>query len=254
MINLPKGVNINDLLQFLRKTGLQSSSILRSYHDGSIPLHKTNDNLPLNKNPKDPVTEADLAINKLFLDKFISFFPSIKWNIITEENSKDIKIKEFISDWTWLIDPLDGTKDFIQKSGEYAVHVALLFKNKPILGMVLIPSLHEIWFGVEGIGTWKENEGSPLKIDLQMFPKKEAVSVITSKNHNNKKLDIILNEMNFKNIVRMGSIGFKICNLLRNKADIYISISNQTAPKDWDIAAPQALMTFAKLNFSYVWG
>ena len=128
--------------------------------------------------------------------------------------------------------------------------------------MVVLPSLEEIWFGVLGIGTWKEHEKNILnnkEIDLkekefQIFSRNKSLNVVTSKNHNNQKLELILKEMNYEKVIRMGSIGFKVCSLLRREADIYISISGKTAPKDWDLAAPHTLLKSAKCFFTYVNG
>ena len=255
MIELPKGVVLRDLLLFLKKIGLKSALILREFEDGLIPLYDSTKNLHSNFNPKDPVTAADLAINEFITEEFTSNYSSICWEVITEENSKEILFKNSTSDWIWLIDPLDGTKDFIQKTGEYAIHIALTFKNKPILGMVVLPNKRELWFGIEGIGTWKEEEDSPLeKKQFLSFSKNKASKIVTSKNHSNEKLNFILSELDFEKNIRMGSIGYKICSLLRNESDIYLSISNKTSPKDWDIAAPHALMRAAKFHFTYVSG
>ena len=263
MISLPKGVNLNQLIQFLRNIGLQSSALLRDFENQSTSLYDSLENFHHDKKNNDPVTIADLALNTLILEAFANKYPNTDWDIITEENSKIIAFEKPKSDWIWSIDPLDGTKDFIQRTGEYAVHVALIFKGNPILSMVLLPRLKEIWFGVLGIGTWKEGEESVLEnkeINLEKLEKKELkpsmqreiTNVVTSKNHNNPKLELILNEMNFQNVIRMGSIGFKVCSLLRKEAEIYISISGKTSPKDWDLAAPNALMKSAKCNFTYV--
>ena len=162
MFSLPEGVDLNCLLLFLKNIGLESSSILRNFENGSIPLYDLNQNTKLKENINDPVTAADLTINKLFIDRFKEFYPDSDWEIITEENSKNSFCLNTKSNWVWLIDPLDGTKDFIQKTGEYAVHVALLFKKKTILGMVVLPSIEEIWFGVKNLGTWKDGEKDPI--------------------------------------------------------------------------------------------
>ena len=262
MIKLPERVNLDDLLQFLRKIGLQSSALLRDFDNGTIPLYDQSEGSKINLHDKDPVTLADLTLNKYFVSEFLENFPNIDWDIVTEENSKGNIFKESNCEWVWYIDPLDGTKDFIQKSGEYAIHIGLTYRNKAILGMVLLPSIYEMWFGVKGIGTWKENDNCPLKTinsdivnkQIVSFSKSEVFSVVTSKNHNNQRLELILKEMGYKNITRMGSIGFKVCSLLRNDADIYISISGKTSPKDWDIAAPFALIKNASCNFTYVTG
>ena len=255
MINLPEGVELNNLLLFLRETGVKAALILRSFENGSISLYDFGDNSKLQKNVNEPVTAADLTVNKLLLDEFALNYPNINWEIVTEENSKENLSRDYKSEWVWMIDPLDGTKDFIQKTGEYAVHVSLLFKKIPVLGMVVLPSLQEIWFAVKEIGTWKENEAFlPQERDLMVFSKKDVDTVITSKNHNNQKLKLILSEMNFKNIIQKGSIGFKICSLLKNEGNIYISISDKTSPKDWDVAAPHSLIKNARCQFTYVSG
>ncbi len=255
MIDLPKGVDLKDLLLFLKNIGLKCSSTLKDFENGSIPLYEHPENLPINYDANAPVTAADLAINKLIYDAFLLKYSNIDWEIVTEENVKDIQNKDFKSDWIWLIDPLDGTKDFIQNTGEYAVHVALIFKNKPLLGMVVLPSLGEIWFGVDGYGTWQEEGQNSLENNnFLTFSKTEVSNIVCSKNHGNQKLNFILKRIEHKKIVKMGSIGFKICSLLRNETDLYISISGRTSPKDWDIAAPHAIMKSAKFNFTYVSG
>ena len=255
MINLPDEVNLEELLSFLKKVGKESSIILRKFENQSIPLYDSIEDSSNYKNKEAPVTKADLAINQLILDRFSENYPNIDWEIITEENTKINGFKNSKSDWVWLIDPLDGTKDFIQKTGEYAVHIALNYKNNPILGIVVLPSLDEIWFGVENLGTWKETQNTKLGgSKFQSFTKLKANTLVTSKNHINKKLSKILNELEYKNIKRMGSIGFKICSLLRKEADIYISISDKTSPKDWDVAAPHILIKSAGNNFTNVLG
>tara|TARA_B100001989_G_C24523961_1_gene457517 strand:+ start:480 stop:1379 length:900 start_codon:yes stop_codon:yes gene_type:complete len=257
MIELPKGVDLQSLLLFLKRLGCKSSSMLRDFESESILLYKSPESSEQNHNEKDLVTAADLELNKLITEDFLINFPNIKWEIVTEENAKNEPHSRYQSnsEWTWFVDPLDGTRDFVQKSGEYAVHLGLIFKNKPILGMVLLPSLKELWFGVNGIGTWVESEDISLKKkEFENIPSSDPIKVLTSKNHNNSKLEFILREMDFKNVVRMGSIGFKVCNLLKNQADIYLSISDKTSPKHWDIAAPHALLDNSRCNFTYASG
>lgn len=255
MIELPKGIDLKDLLLFLRNIGLRSSSILRDYEKGIFPLYENNDDLHVKYDPNDPVTAADLAINQLIVESFSTNFFGIDWELISEENAKSNELIDFKSEWTWLIDPLDGTKDFIQNTGEYAIHIALIFRNRPILGMVALPSIKEIWFGVQGYGTWKESGMKSTDIRKFVGPSKmKEINIVTSKNHANQKLINILKHLEHRKVLKMGSIGFKICNLLRNESNVYISISDKTSPKDWDIAAPHALLKGANCKFTYVSG
>ena len=90
MINLPKGVDLNELLLFLRNIGLQSSITLREYEQESISLYDSSDNLPPTFDIKDPVTAADLAVNKFIKEAFLINYPNLSWEIITEEDSKNV--------------------------------------------------------------------------------------------------------------------------------------------------------------------
>ena len=89
---------------------------------------------------KDPVTIADLKVNEIIIKRIKEQYADIKWGILSEENAKlGEKFSNEKIDWLWILDPLDGTKDFIQATGNYAMHLALNFKNRPHLGVVLIP-------------------------------------------------------------------------------------------------------------------
>ena len=134
MIELPKGVDLQSLLLFLKRLGYKSSSMLRDFESESISLYESPESSEQNHNEKDLVTAADLELNKLITEDFLINFPNIKWEIVTEENAKNGPPSRYQSksEWTWFVDPLDGTRDFVQKSGEYAVHLGLIFKNKPI--------------------------------------------------------------------------------------------------------------------------
>ena len=87
----------------------------------------------------DPVTLADLKVNEIINKRINQKYRNIKWDILSEENVKTSKNFVTKNDWVWVLDPLDGTKDFIQGSCNYAMHLALNFKQKPYIGFVLIP-------------------------------------------------------------------------------------------------------------------
>ena len=246
MSKLPAGVNIHNLIDNLRIFSWEAADILL-YYSKILRNGNSQINLMKNNDDKDPVTIADLEVNKIILNRIKEKYPNIGWKYLSEENTKFGSTKcDVNSDWIWILDPLDGTKDFIQKTGEYAVHIALNYKNNPILGIVVLPSLDEIWFGVENLGTWKESQNTKLgSTKFQSFSKIKANTLVTSKNHINKKLSKIITELEFRKIKKIGSIGFKICSLLRKEADIYISISDKTAPKDWDVDEPEAVLKTA---------
>ena len=158
-------------------------------------------------------------------------------SIKTELDNKNIK-------WSWILDPLDGTKDFIKGTGDFAVHLALNYQNKPFIGIVLIPSKNELWIA-NGRNIWCENKKGFKKLpDLSTNKKLCNMTVVSSRNHSNDLLKNLIKNINFKNSLFMGSIGCKIASILRGEADIYLSMSlpGQSAPKDWDFAAPEIIL------------
>ena len=112
-----------------------------------------------------PVSAADLAVNSWLLDGLQSHFTSDDWALLSEDTAKE-NLKEgvpFPSEWLWILDPLDGTKDFLAGTGEYAVHLALIRDHIPVLGVVLIPELEELWLGGVGIEPWCEDRNGNRK-------------------------------------------------------------------------------------------
>ena len=105
-------------------------------------------------------------------------------------------IKSKKSDWLWVLDPLDGTKDFIQGTGNYAMHLALNYKNRPYLGIVLIPEKNELWFS-NGIKSWCENKDGILKKVVYLKAKKKFrdLTLVSSKNHSNKNLKLLIEKL-----------------------------------------------------------
>ena len=149
------------------------------------------------------------------------------------------------SEWLWILDPLDGTKDFIEGTDDYAMHFALNYQNKPYIGIVLIPKRDELWIS-NGEKVWCEKrDGSLININLSKKNNLKEMVLVTSKNHNSDTLQKIIDKSRFKNIVKMGSVGCKISSIIRGDADIYISLSlpGKSSPKDWDFAAPEAILT-----------
>ena len=139
MIQLPSGVDINNLIDDIRIFSWQAADILL-YYSKLLEDSDGKRNILKNNNEDDPVTLADLKVNELIIKGINEKYKNINWDILSEENVKiSSEIFESKTDWIWVLDPLDGTKDFIQGTGNYAMHLALNFKQKPYIGFVLIP-------------------------------------------------------------------------------------------------------------------
>ncbi len=244
MIELPSGVDINNLIDDIRIFSWQAADILLYY---SKLLENSDDkrNILKNNNENDPVTLADLKVNELIIKRINEKYKNINWDILSEENVKiSSKIFDSKTDWVWVFDPLDGTKDFIQGTGNYAMHLALNFKQKPYLGFVLIPEKNQLWI-TDGKKTWCEKrDGSKYEPIHLKNRNLHEMTLVTSKNHGNEILKNLIQEINFFKVQIMGSIGCKIASIVQGESDIYICLSlpGKSSPKDWDFAAPESIL------------
>ena len=247
MIKLPDNVNVDNLIDDLKNLSWEAADILLTYSN-IIKNSEKKIKILKNKNINDPITLADLEVNELIIKRINQKYPDVNWAILSEEN---FKIKANHSnqnaDWLWVLDPLDGTKDFIQGTGNYAMHLALNYKRKPYIGFVLIPEKEELWIS-HGDKLWLEKrDGSVKKQNLSETNILQKMTVVTSKNHRNKKLKNLIDKINFKKTIVMGSIGCKVASIVRGESDIYIALSlpGKSSPKDWDFAAPEAILRAA---------
>ena len=240
-------LDTNNLIDDLRIISWEAADVLIYYSKLlKNPSHEIN--IVKTKRNEDPVTLADLKVNEKIIKGINQNAKNFSWEILSEEN---VKIESNScnprADFLWVLDPLDGTRDFIQGTENYAMHLALNYKQKPLIGIVLIPKRNELWIS-NGKKVWCENRnGNYLSNNLSNKKSLNEMIIVTSKNHKNKNLENLLNSINFKKKITMGSIGCKIASILRGESDIYICLSlpGQTSPKDWDFAAPEAILKAA---------
>ena len=266
MIKLPSELEINSLIDDLRTFSWDAADVLL-YYSKIVKDSKYKSNILENDNSEDPVTIADLRVNELIIQRINEKYKDVDWEILSEENVKiESENCDSRADWMWVLDPLDGTKDFIQGTSNYAMHLALNYKNKPYIGIVLIPEKDQLWIS-NGDKVWCERrDGSLIELHPPLNKNLKDMVLVTSKNHRNETLKNLIKKINFKEVIVMGSIGCKITSILRGESDIYICLSlpGKSSPKDWDFAAPAAILksaggaitnldnqelTFGKLNY-----
>ena len=246
-MNLPLGVDINNLLNDLRSFSWEAADIML-YYSKQFRNEKAKKDLTQIKVNNEPVTEADLKVNSLIIKRISEKYQQVKWHLLSEENGiikfNNVNIN---TNWLWVLDPLDGTRDFIQNTSNYALHLALNYKNKPQIGIVLIPEREELWIA-NNKSVWCEDRRG-LRTNPKLSNTKEIhnMKIVTSKNHKNETLKNIIQKLGFKESINMGSIGCKIASMLRGESDIYISLSlpGKSCPRDWDFAAPESLLRSA---------
>ncbi len=251
------GINLEDVLKVLRPLSWGAADILRAYARGEQPPHGFSKALSVDNGGEGPVSAADLAVNQWLLDGLKQSFPTADWTLLSEETAKEqlTEGQPLAAEWLWILDPLDGTKDFLQGTGEYAVHLALVHQQRPVLGVVLVPEREELWIGVVGDGTWCENrsgERTPVR-----FSERKATNQLTlvaSRSHRDQRLEQLITALELGDSHAVGSVGCKVATILRGETDLYISLSGKSAPKDWDMAAPEAVLLAAGGAFTHADG
>ena len=251
---LPAGVSKDALLTELRRLSWGAADILRAYARGEQPPHGFQKALSVDNGGEGPVSAADLAVNQWLLEGLSGAFPDAGWTLLSEETAKEqlTEGEPLPAEWLWILDPLDGTKDFLQGTGEYAVHLALVRGNRPVLGVVLLPEADELWIGLVGNGAWCEDrEGTRSPVRFSQREELSDLLLVASRSHRDDRLEKLIGELQLGGSKAVGSVGCKVATILRGETDLYISLSGRSAPKDWDMAAPEAVLLAAGGRFTH---
>lgn len=209
------------------------------------------------KSDESPLTKADTQAHEIIK----SHLKQTGIPVLSEEG-KAIAYDER-KDWEvlWIVDPIDGTKEFIKRNGEFTVNIALVLNQVPVLGVVFAPYLNELYFAAEGLGSYKA-EGESLDFRLEELLKvssplpvknnRKKYTVVASKSHMSKETEEYIEELKVKHgeldLISRGS-SLKLCMVAEGAADCY----PRFAPTmEWDTAAGQAICTFVgKLVLDY---
>lgn len=195
------------------------------------------------KSDKSPLTRADRAAHKCI----VRHLSETGIPILSEEGAH-LPYEER-KEWhrLWVVDPLDGTKEFIKKNGEFTVNIALVEDGSPVLGVILVPVTGMIYFGIVGVGAWKAasdslgNEKEVLHLDGDA-EREDVYTIVASRSHLNPETEQYINQMrNLHKAVKLISSGssLKICLVAEGKADVY----PRFAPTmEWDTAAGDAII------------
>ena len=246
-INIEK---LQEILSLVRPISWGAADILQSYYRGEAQK-----DLNVNENKKDvPVTTADLATNRYILDKLKEAFQNEDFGYLSEETHKG-NTEPIPGEWVWIIDPLDGTRDFIDRTGEYAIHIALTYQRRPVLAVVAVPETAKLYYATIGQGTFVETRNGQIS-SIEVSPKNkiEELYLVVSRTHRDDRFQQLIEKLPFKDKNYVGSVGCKISTILEQQSDVYISLSGKSAPKDWDFAAPELILTEAGGKFTHFSG
>ncbi len=228
---------LNELIELSRQAG---EAILQVYHQV--------DEIEITTKADDsPVTAADLAAHAIIEPGLVNLLDDVP--ILSEEST--LPAWDVRRHWQryWIVDPLDGTKEFIKRSGEFTVNIALVDNGVPVLGVVYVPVSGVTYAGIAGQGAWKYVDGIETAIQTRSIASRKSASlpveVVASRNHGAEEVNALmarvsadLGEIATKN---MGS-SLKLCLIAEGEADLYPRLA---LTSEWDTAAAQAVVEAA---------
>jgi 3'(2'), 5'-bisphosphate nucleotidase len=191
------------------------------------------------KKDDSPLTEADRLSHEFLVEHLTPLLAGVR--VISEESHEADAASPVAQDRYWLVDPLDGTKEFLKRTGEFTVNIALVEQGRPRLGVVYAPAINLSYYAAVGLGAWRREEGkSPRAIQTRPAPS-SSMAVVASKDHAGPLVTAMLAKLQQPTLKSMGS-SLKFCLVAEGQADIYL---RDVPTMEWDTAAAQCVVETA---------
>ena len=227
MAKLPVSSKISQLETIIDAITRAGDKILEIY-ESDFQVEKKDDN--------SPITKADLESNKIIKESLLQTgIP-----ILSEEDADDKSRTD--SDKVWIIDPLDGTQDFVNKTGEFTVMVGLVENHIPVMGLVYWPTEKKLYFAEKDLGAFCHNSERWTEISVRKIEGFEKSLALVSRHHLSDKEKKMLDHLKIKNTASIGSC-LKVMEIASGNADIYLTSTNKM--KQWDTAASHCIISEA---------
>ena len=227
--------------EFACKLAREAATIVTTFYVGSSEVeYKSHD---------EPVTEADRSANQHIVTRISEMYPDD--GILSEESKDDLIRLE--KRRVWIVDPLDGTKEFIARNGEFSIMIGLAVDGLAVMGVIMQPDPGILYAGGVGIGAFlyeNENEPVPIHVSDQQFVNR--MTLVSSRSHRQQIVDTIRKRLKITSERVSGSVGLKVGLITRQLADLYIHPS--PGCKEWDLCAPCALLEAAGGVMTDCWG
>ncbi len=209
------------------------------------------------KGADDPVTDADKRANDLIVRGLHAAFPDD--TVVAEEGLHSIATAHAApvtvtptATRVWYVDPLDGTKEFIARNGEFSVMIGLTVAGRAYLGVVYRPDNDVLYVGIVGAGAWMEQHGTRMPLAITAPAPARPLIAVVSRSHRHPLADRIARAIGAAQEVPLGSIGLKAGMIARGDADVYVEPG--TATSLWDACAPDAILRAAGGEFTTMLG
>jgi 3'(2'), 5'-bisphosphate nucleotidase len=192
------------------------------------------------KSDHTPLTQADLAAHRIICEELEKLTPA--YPVLSEESAEIPAAQRMAWKKYWLVDPLDGTKEFIKRNGEFTVNIALIENGKPILGVVYAPALEVSYYAEKGAGAYVQrgtSKAQPIKAKAPTTG--ELIKVVASRSHSDARTEVLLKHLGDCETISMGS-SLKLCLVAEGAAHFYPRLG---PTMEWDTAAAHAVVNEA---------
>lgn len=205
----------------------QAGEAIMGYYQIGLPV--------LRKAGQEPVTAADMAADDLIAAGLRAAFPDD--GLLSEESGDDLSRLE--KERVWIVDPLDGTTEFIAETGEFAVQIALTIRGQPVLGVVFQPVTGLSYHAVQGSGAYQLDDGQAVRLRVSGAVEPAQMCLVASRSHYSPFIESARRVLEIASVLRVGSVGLKAALVSRGACDLYLATA---VSKEWDVCAPHALL------------
>jgi len=188
------------------------------------------------KAPGDPVTAADREASQLIVSSLAREFP--KHAILSEEEPDSLSRLD--ESHVWMIDPMDGTREFIEHRGEFAVQIGLVIDGTPVLGVVYQPTTDKLYYAAAGHGAFLQYNGTVSSLNVSKEQIASRMTMAVSRSHSSRRVEAIRQRLQIPHVLRSGSVGLKVGALCEGSAHLYIHTGSRT--NLWDTCGPEAIL------------
>ncbi len=237
---LDQTVDLSREFEFACRIAREAATIVTTFYVGSSEVeYKSHD---------EPVTEADRSANRHIVARIQEEFPDD--GILSEESKDDfIRLEK---SRVWIIDPLDGTKEFIARNGEFSIMIGLVIDGHAVMGVVMQPDPGLLYGGGQGLGVHLFEDGESVSLEVSDKESIREMILVSSRSHRQQIVDTIRKRTRITSERVSGSVGLKVGLIARQLADLYIHPS--PGCKEWDLCAPYAILEAAGGKMTDCWG
>jgi 3'(2'), 5'-bisphosphate nucleotidase len=219
-------------IEVARTVALEAAALVTSFKGRPLDVQQ--------KAGGEPVSKADLESSELIVRRLREAFPNDA--ILSEELPDDGS--RMRTPRVWMIDPIDGTRDFLAGEPGYVVMLGLCFEGRPAVGAVAQPTSNTLWLGAVGAGAWRESPGSARQpVAVSTIAEPHAIRLVSSKSHRSEYYRRFRTSLGITDELALGSVGLKVALIAEGSRDLYVYPGSQT--KIWDSCAPEAILTAA---------